>query len=180
MKKPIHHIVFAALCGLCLACLLAMWVLERSGIYLWLGGVATPGLRHNLGLALTLLVFAWLMTLLWKGIPSKLAKIFLCVVAAVLLAAAFYLQMLGHAWEHGGEKYSVYTSPDGAHTVVVMDDSDFHSVHGDVYQMTSAVTMRRIGNWSGEYGAGYTVTWEEDYVILESCGKKKHCRLLED
>ena len=114
------------------------------------------------------------MTLLWKGIPSKLAKIFLCVVAAVLLVAVFYLQMLGFALDHGGEKYSVYTSPDGAHTVVVMDDSDFHSVHGDVYQMTSAVTMRRIGNWSGEYGDAYTVTWDGAHVVLEINGRKRY------
>ena len=99
MKKRVYSIVFAALCGQCLACLLAIWAMERSGIYLWLGGVATPGVRHNLCIVLTLLVFAWVMTLLWRGIPSKVAKVLLCPVAAVVLVAALYLQMLGHAFE---------------------------------------------------------------------------------
>ena len=179
MKKSVYSIVFAVLGGLCLACLLVIWLLERSGIYLWLGGITTPGVRHNLCIALTLLVFAWLMTLLWKGIPWKVAKVLLCPVAAVLLVAALYLQMLGHAWEHGGEEYSVYTSPDGAHTVVVMDDADFHLVYGDVYQVTSAITMERIGTWDGEIGSTYTVSWKEGRVIIECDGKKFTCYLKE-
>lgn len=180
MKKRVYHIVFAALCGLCLACLLVIWLLERNGTYLWLGGVATPGVRQHLGIALTLLVFAWLMTLLWKGIPWKTAKVLLYPVAAVLLVAALYLQMLGHAWEHGDEYYQAYTSPDGEHTIVVAAASFTFTEFGTVYEKTSAITMREIGSYQWEFGAGYTVTWEEDYVILESCGKKKHCRLLED
>ena len=179
MKKRVYSIVFAALCGLCLAGLLAIWAMERNGIYLWLGGVATPGVRHNLCIVLTLLVFAWVMTLLWRGIPSRVAKVFLCPVAAVLLVVALYLQMLGHAWEHGGEKYSVYTSPDGAHTVVVMDDADFHLVYGDVYQVTSAITMERIGTWDGEIGSTYTVSWKDGRVIIECDGKKFTCYLKE-
>jgi hypothetical protein len=179
MKKRVYSIVFAALCGLCLAGLLAIWAMERSGIYLWLGGVATPGVRHNLCIVLTLLVFAWVMTLLWRGIHSKVAKVLLCPVAAVVLVAALYLQMLGHAWEHGGEKYRVYTSPDGAHTVVVMDDADFHLVYGDVYQVTSAITMERIGTWDGEIGSTYTVSWKEGRVIIECDGKKFTCYLKE-
>lgn len=179
MKKRVYSIVFAALCGLCLAGLLTIWAMERSGIYLWLGGVATPGVRHNLCIVLTLLVFAWVMTLLWRGIPSKVAKVLLCPVAAVVLVAALYLQMLGHAWEHGGEKYSVYTSPDGAHTVVVMDDADFHLVYGDVYQVTSAITMERIGTWDGEIGSTYTVSWKEGRAIIECDGIKTTCYLKE-
>ena len=179
MKKRVYHIVFAALCGLCLACLLAMWVLKRSGIYLWLGGIATPRLQHYLGIALTFPVFAWLMTLLWKWIPSKVAKALLCPVVAALLVAALYLQMLGFALEHGGEKYSVYTSPDEACTVVVMDDADFHMVYGDVYVVTSPITMERIGTFSGEIGSSYAVSWKEGCVIIECGGKQTTCYLKE-
>lgn len=180
MKKSVYHIVFAVLCGLCSACLLVVWLLERSGIYLWLGGIATAHLSFFLTGVMILLIPIWLCVSLWHRISSKVARAFLCVGLVLLLLPVLWAQAFGYAWNYGAETYTTYTSPDGAHTVVVMDATYFQSVYGDVYEMTSSITMRKLGVFHGEAGSQYTVHWEEDYVIIEYGGKTTRCELLED
>lgn len=179
MKKRVYSIVFAALCGLCLAGLLTIWAMERSGIYLWLGGIATPHLSFFFTCEMILLVPIWLITFLWYRISSKRTKILICVVLLLLLVPALWVQGFNYAWNISTEEYQVYTSADEAHTIVVMDASYFHSVYGDVYQMTSGITMRKIGSFHGEIGSRYTVHWEDDHVVIECDGKETICYLKE-
>ncbi len=177
MKKRGYHIFFAALCGLCSACLLVVWLLERSGIYLWLGGIATAHLSFFFTCAVILLVPIWLFAFLWCRISSKAARIMIGAVLALLLVPALWVQSFDYAWNISAEKYQVYTSADEAHTVVVMDASYFHSVYGDVYQMTSRITMAKIGSFHGEIGSNYTLHWEDDHIVIECGGKKTTCYL---
>jgi hypothetical protein len=50
---------------------------------------------------------------------------------------------------------------------------------GTVYEKTSAITLREIGDFEWKYGGRYTVSWEEGRVIIECGGKKTNCYLKE-
>ena len=91
MKKRAYPIVFAALCGLCLAGLLTIWAMERSGIYLWLGGIATPHLSFFFTCAMILLVPIWLITFLWYRMPSKAARIMISAAMVLLLVPVLWV-----------------------------------------------------------------------------------------
>ena len=179
MKKRVYHIVFAVLCGLCLACLLVIWLLERNGIYLWLGGITTAHLSFFFTCAVILLIPIWLFAFLWCRISSRAGRIVIGAALALLLVPALWAQGFDYAWDISAENYQVYTSADEAHTIVVMDASYFHSVYGDVYQMTSGITMAKIGSFHGEIGSSYTVHWKDDHIVIECGGKETICYLKE-
>lgn len=180
MKNRNLHWLFAIPGGLCLVGIFALWALQQRDIYLWLDGITTHQMSFWMTCVLIVLIPLWLLAFFWHRISSKVARVFLCVALVLLVVPAVWVQSFSYAWNISGKEYRVYTSEDGAYQVVGMDADYFHSVYGDVYQITSVVTMRKIGGFLGEIGSEYRVCWKGDRVAVECDGRTEYFYLLED
>ena len=126
----------------------ALHSLAAQGIYLYLGlarvGVTDLLLDGAIVLgvlaivAVTLLLRASCVRRLWRALAvCATVCAVLLLVGTMLIAAAF-----------SPRAYVALTSDDGAHRVVVAEDAYVFSPYGgDVYELTSDVTMRRIGRY---------------------------------
>ena len=180
MKKWNYHLPFAIVCGLCGLLLAALICLRIWDVVVWIGFATTYELLFYFKCVLLLLLPIWLAVWLWHLVKAKWVR---CVVIVLLiLVLLFGVLYFGVTYlaDYALTEYAVYTSPDGEHTVVVQTCSFSVLEWGTVYEKTSAITLREIGDFEWKYGGRYTVSWEGDQVVI-ACGERKFpCDLLED
>ena len=94
------------------------------------------------------------------------------------------LPVLGVQWIAWRVNYSdecaMFVSPDSAHTIVVQEETGFFSHGHTVFQLTSGITMRKIGAFATEphRPEDLRVCWEEDGVEISIHGSGCWCKLL--
>jgi hypothetical protein len=63
--------------------------------------------------------------------------------------------------------YARYDSPDGSHSLVMKDESFLVYEHGEVYVMTSPVTMKKVSDLRTPFSPKYhKLIWYDNYVEL--------------
>jgi hypothetical protein len=63
--------------------------------------------------------------------------------------------------------YTRYDSPDGSNSLVMKDESFLVYEHGEVYVMTSPVTMKKVSDLRTPFSPKYhKLIWYDNYVEL--------------
>ena len=99
-------------------------------------------------------------------------------VDMILLLMAMLLSGIGHGLDYVIARNSVsreaITSPDGRYTLVLEQQTFYHTKSCTAYLMTSSVTMKKLGSWQWDIATCPEVTWEGDHVAVRGDGKTKY------
>ena len=175
IKFPLYSII-----ALCIALLPAIFiftahVLLNEGIYLYTG-LSDLNTEELIMLAfflgLTLLVSA-IIVFLFKNFKKKWINIIVAVVL-VLVSSAFYIKITVPIAVFAPKEYIELVSDDRNHHIVIAEDCYLFSPYGgDIYERTSARTMRKLESYIAEtnlltpFSDGkYTVKWNPENFEL--------------
>ncbi len=121
-------------------------LLENKGIFVYLGKST-----HIIALAasaVTLLLFAsGIIVLLCKN----LKKVPAIVISAVIGIAAVCFSVITFFFD-GSTVYHEFSSPDGKHEIIVCEESFLLGGWGKVYEKSSPITLKLLGNYSTDDG----------------------------
>lgn len=166
-------IVLLVLTALLLLLLAAM---AEGGVYFYYAGLSTAewlavGLAGLWLMGLTLLAAKWAKKGGNKGIIA------VSLVLAILLSGVFGLSYAVFS-DKLGENQS-FASTDGEHTIVIRNLSNFAVEWSEVYEMTSPLTMRKLGTVNGALGPSDDLfLWQQDGFYLTIGQKQQYFAFL--
>ena len=116
--------------------------------------------------AILLLGLLWISTF-WcvraKGGYSLLGRLLLLLP----MLAVFCVVALANIVFDIDDTYARYDSPDGSNSLVMKDESFLVYEHGEVYVMTSPVTMKKVSDLRTPFSPKYhKLIWYDNYVEL--------------
>lgn len=120
--------------------------LEEMNYYFCFGTLNTERLYFIIfciGTAFLICSLAWLM---FKNIKWKWVSILISVVLA--LFAVWYLGLMSWSMNISDTEFLKFTSADGEHSIMIMENSFLHGGIGDVFEKTSNITMKKVGDYS--------------------------------
>lgn len=180
MKKWTYHHTFMLVSSVTLVWILVVQILREQNIWLWIGRKTNTDIVVYSGCLIGLLIPAWLGLFLRQITASEKGK----RMISVLLVIALLLIIGGHWLTYRivlNDDYYVYTSPDGAHTIVLRVNYPLWVAECTVYEMTSAITMQQIGAFDGEVCPGEPmINWHKDGFSVYYVGQEVVCAYLED
>lgn len=167
MKKWTYHHMFLLLIGVNLLLIVAAGVLSRLDIVLFLHGFTDRELEFICGCAVCALMLIWFTA--WRCRATdrtwKKAVKILALLLALLICGTFALG--AYAFSSVPGEFHSFTSPDGQHSIVVERRSYFAVEWGTVYEMTSPITMKKIGQIRGGFfPESMEIIWHETYLEL--------------
>lgn len=124
------------------------------------------------GVALLLSSIIWLM---FKNIKRKWIPI--PITAILALCTVWYLVLTFWSSNVIDTDLAEFTSPDGRHNIIVMETSHLHGGSGHVFEKTSNLTMKKIGDYSFNHvfnpvtKGEFNFEWSENYLELHYKGK---------
>lgn len=158
------------------ALLLLLAAMAAGGVYFYYAGLSTAEWLA-VGLAglwlMGLILFAFVRTK--KG--GNKGIIAVSLVLAILLSGVFGLSYAVFP-DKLGENQS-FASTDGEHTIVIRNLSNFAVEWSEVYEMTSPLTMRKLGTVNGALGPSDDLfLWQQDGFYLTIGQKQQYFAFL--
>ena len=173
MKKHIY-LPLVISCAFVGVLLLTVQLLQYMGIFSCLPIGGTGELTAILSGLFTLLALGLLTLWFWKHSQRRWVRI----LGMILLLMAMLLSGIGHGLDYVIARNSVsreaITSPDGRYTLVLEQQTFYHTKSCTAYLMTSSVTMKKLGSWQWDIATCPEVTWEGDHVVVRGEGKTRH------
>ena len=143
-----------------------------QGISLWIFGSTAENINNLLHF------FGVLCLLLGGGIRlirrHRPFRILISLLLTVLILGALCLQGLFMLFSTSGAQHTEFTSPDGAHHLVIREHSALFSTTATVYEEIAPGILKKIGNFTTDdayhpVAAGECeILWQEDGVTISS------------
>ena len=166
MKLRPWNLLFLIPMGLITLLFLVSLGVQLAGQKLFLPPFSSDELLVLSFWAILLLGLLWISTF-WcvraKGGYSLLGRLLLLLP----MLAVFGFVALVNIVFGINSTYARYDSPDGSHSLVMRDESFLVYEHGEVYVMTSPVTMKKVSDLRTPFSPNYhKILWYDSYAEL--------------
>ncbi|MBQ8783596.1 MAG: hypothetical protein IJZ57_07485 [Clostridia bacterium] len=179
MKKtlvfPIFSLVTFIIGVITIALYAIVKVLQTMGTLLYFSGINTDTLYFTILCAGCMLVLASISVFLFKNFKHKWISV---LISAILTVIIVFIMFFIRVWYISDIDYFEFTSDDGEHSIMIMENSFLHGGSGMVYEKTSDFTMKKVGNYSFNHVASpvnnnnFFLVWNEDNFELHFKGNR--------
>lgn len=167
--------IFGIVGGVCVLSVIALKILEQGfGITLFVLGMTTWGINGILAMV-AILSLAVLAVRLLRVAKKRAHSHKALFTAGIVVVVCLTLIGVPYAWLAGfitEPRYFTFSSPDGAHTIVVEEESFLLAGFGSVYKKENALFMSKKAGYSTDDGYrpfsanDYRLTWGQANASL--------------
>lgn len=168
MKKWTYHQTFLLLIGVFGLFPLFAGLLSLSGTTLYFGFVSLEILTFFVCCLIFALAVSWLAIWILHRISQRRQKVLTVILLSIVLLALSFFSLVESVFT--SPVYCSYISDDGNHTIIVEYEEFLFSSWGNVYELTSPVTMKLLGSYSLDDvypSENFTVYWHSDSFEID-------------
>ena len=164
-KAFVPCIVLAGVALVLYSVRLAIGIMSRNGISLWVLGLSSEEITPALGMISGIFVVFFFAVVMLKKYSKGKAFI---VIAAVVLSMLVMGEALAEYETQHEYRYFEAVSDDGKHEIIIKEGSYLLSGEGAFYERTSLITMVKVGEYSTDDGYRpfthnrYEIEWHEN------------------